>query len=64
MLWIDDLMRFHHVPYYVGLLSAAALHGAAHQQPQEFQVVSGAVLRPLTVGRDISSQVKWILKKR
>ena len=50
-VWIDDLMRFHGVPYYVGLLSAAALHGAAHQQPQEFQVVAGTVLRPLTVGR-------------
>lgn len=49
--WIDDLMSFHQVPYYVGLLSAASLHGAAHQQPQEFQVVAGAVLRPLTVGR-------------
>lgn len=49
--WIDDLMRFHDVPYYVGLLSAAALHGASHQQPQEFQVVAGAILRPLTVGR-------------
>ena len=49
--WIDDLMRFHEVPYYVGLLSAAALHGAAHQKPQEFQVVAGSVLRPLTVGR-------------
>ena len=49
--WIDDLMRFHGVPYYVGLLSAAALHGAAHQQPQEFQVVAGAVLRRVTVGR-------------
>lgn len=49
--WIDDLMRFHEVPYYVGLLSAASMHGAAHQQPQEFQVVVGSVLRPLTVGR-------------
>ncbi len=49
--WIDDLMRFHGVPYYVGLLSAASMHGAAHQQPQELQVVAGAVLRPLTVGR-------------
>ena len=27
-------------PYYVGLLSAAALHGAAHQQPQEFFVLT------------------------
>jgi predicted transcriptional regulator of viral defense system len=49
--WIDDLMRFQKVDYYVGLLSAAAIHGAGHQQPQEFQVVAGTVLRPITVGR-------------
>jgi len=24
-------------PYYVGLLSAASLHGASHQQPQDFK---------------------------
>jgi len=33
-------MTFVGKPYYVGLLSAAALHGAAHQQPQEFFVVT------------------------
>lgn len=49
--WVDDLMKFHGAPYYIGLLSAAALHGAAHQQPQELQVIAGAVLRPITVGR-------------
>jgi predicted transcriptional regulator of viral defense system len=38
--FIDDLMTFVGKPYYVGLLSAAALHGAAHQQPQEFFVVT------------------------
>jgi predicted transcriptional regulator of viral defense system len=27
-------------PYYVALLSAAALHGAAHQQPMEYFVVT------------------------
>ncbi len=59
--WIDDLMRFHGVPYYVGLLSAAALHGAAHQQPQEFQVVAGAVLRPLTVGR---VRIRFFFRRR
>jgi hypothetical protein len=35
--FIDDLMRFLGQPYYVGLLSAAAIHGAAHQQPMVFQ---------------------------
>jgi predicted transcriptional regulator of viral defense system len=49
--FIDDLMTFHGRPYYVGLLSAAALHGAAHQQPQEFQVITDAPLRPTTAGR-------------
>ena len=33
--FIDDLMAFVEQPYYVGLLSAAALHGAAHHQAQE-----------------------------
>jgi len=38
--FIADLMAYLGQPYYVGLLSAAALHGAAHQQPQQFQVVT------------------------
>jgi predicted transcriptional regulator of viral defense system len=49
--FIDDLMKFFGQPYYVGLLSAAALHGAAHQQPQEFQIVTNEQLRPAVVGR-------------
>lgn len=38
--FIADLMAYLEQPYYVGLLSAAALHGAARQQPQQFQVVT------------------------
>lgn len=49
--FIDDLMKFLGQPYYVGLLSAAALHGAAHQQPQEFQVVTNKQLRRTVAGR-------------
>ncbi|MBI5485832.1 MAG: type IV toxin-antitoxin system AbiEi family antitoxin [Deltaproteobacteria bacterium] len=49
--FIDGLMKFHGQPYYVGLLSAAALYGAAHQQPQEFQVVTNEQLRPAVAGR-------------
>jgi predicted transcriptional regulator of viral defense system len=46
-LFIDGLMMYLKRPYYVGLLSAAALHGAAHQQPQEFYVVTTPpALRP------------------
>lgn len=40
--FIEDLMSFIGKPYYVGLLSAAALHGAAHQQPQEFFVITNS----------------------
>jgi predicted transcriptional regulator of viral defense system len=33
-MFMDDLMEYLKRPYYISLLSAAALHGAAHQQPQ------------------------------
>lgn len=38
-LFIDDMMKFLNRDYYVGLFSAAALHGAGHQQPMEYHVV-------------------------
>jgi len=38
-LFIDDLMKSLNKPYYVALLSAAALYGAAHQQPMEYFVI-------------------------
>lgn len=38
--FIDQMMTYGSEKYYVGLLSAAALHGAAHQQPMQFQVVT------------------------
>ncbi|MDT8370118.1 MAG: type IV toxin-antitoxin system AbiEi family antitoxin [Longimicrobiales bacterium] len=49
--FIDDLMRYVEQPYYVGLLSAAALYGAAHQRAQEFQVVTDRPTRTLFVAR-------------
>lgn len=39
-LFIADLMEHLQREYYVGLLSASALHGAAHQQPMQFQVMT------------------------
>ena len=45
--FIADLMNYIGKPYYVGLLSAAALHGAAHQQPQQFHVVTTGPLREM-----------------
>jgi predicted transcriptional regulator of viral defense system len=43
--FLSDLMKYRGSPYYVGCLSAAALHGAAHQRPQELQVVVPRYLR-------------------
>lgn len=49
--FIDDLMRFEKMPYYVGLLSAASLHGASPQAVQEFQVIVPEQRRPIRAGR-------------
>jgi len=38
VMFMDDLMEYLKRPYYVSLLSAAAMHGAAHQQPQVYFV--------------------------
>ena len=47
-LFINGLMNYLEKPYYVGLLSAAALYGAAHQQPQEYFIITDfPVLRPI-----------------
>ncbi len=46
-LFMDNFMRYLNRSYYVGLLSAAALYGAAHQQPQEYFIMTDfPVLRP------------------
>ncbi len=39
-LFMDGFMKYLGRPYYVGLLSAASLYGAAHQHPQEYFVVT------------------------
>lgn len=49
--FIDKLMDYLGSRYYVGLLSAAALYGAAHQQPQQFQVMVTEPVRPIIKGR-------------
>ncbi len=37
--FVDQLMKCWDEPYYLGLLSAAERHGAAHQRPQSCQVI-------------------------
>ena len=49
--FVPQLMEHLGVVYYVGLLSAARYHGAAHQQPQLFQVVVPTSRPPIDCGR-------------
>jgi predicted transcriptional regulator of viral defense system len=48
--FISQLMTHLGEPYYVALLSAAELHGAAHHRPQAFQVMVPATRRPIECG--------------
>jgi predicted transcriptional regulator of viral defense system len=51
--FIDGLMRHEKRPYYIALLKAAELHGAAHQAVMEFQVITNARLPKLHAGRSL-----------
>jgi len=48
--FIGQLMEHLGEPHYVALLSAAELHGAAHQRPQGLQVMVKVARRPLVCG--------------
>ena len=60
-LFIDGLMKHLKRPYYVGLLNAATYHGAAHQQPQEFTVITG--LPALRMKQSKSIKIQFVAKK-
>ncbi len=61
-LFIDGLMKYLGREYYVGLLSAAAYYGAAHQQPQEFYVIIQPPALFMTAKKGI--KVNFINKKK
>src|SRR6266851_2688007 len=58
--FIDDLMRHEKRPYYVGLLKAAELHGAAHHAVMEFQVVTDKQMQAVQAGR---SKIAFYFRK-
>jgi predicted transcriptional regulator of viral defense system len=58
--FIDDLMRHEKRSYYVGLLKAAELHGAAHQAVMEFQVVTDKQMQAVQTGR---SKIAFYFRK-
>lgn len=59
-IWfVEDWASYLKMNYYVGGLSAAALHGASHQQPMQFQVFSDRQVRSIKrQGVQISSFYK------
>ncbi len=59
--FIPALMEKLGLGYYVGLLSAAQYHGAAHHRPQEFQVVTRTRRRGIACG---AVRVVFVVRKR
>ena len=59
--YIDQLMRFLSKNYYVSLLSAAALQGAAHQAPMEFFVITNS--RILRDKQKDNVKINFVTKK-
>jgi predicted transcriptional regulator of viral defense system len=49
--FLPQLMKHLDQTYYVALLSAAELHGAAHQRPQGLQVMVRSNRRPIVCGK-------------
>lgn len=60
-MFLDDLMTYLNRPYYISLLSAAAMHGAAHQQPQSYFVCT--VLPSMRKTRKNGLEVKYVSKR-
>ena len=59
LLFIDDLMRFIGHEYYLGLLNAGSMHGASHQLPQIYQIITTVPMRIIdTAGIKILFTVK------
>ncbi len=58
--YVDAMMEEAGRPYYVALLKAAELHGAAHQAVMEFQVVTDRQWKPIRAGR---SKIKFYFRK-
>ena len=62
-LFIDALFAYLKRSYYMGLLSAAALHGASHQQVMEYYVfIDKPAMRPINIeGLKINYVVKKVM---
>lgn len=61
VMFIDDLMCYLNRPYYLSLLTAASLHGAAHQGPQSHFVCT--TLPTIRTTRKNGIQIEYISKR-
>ena len=59
--YIDQLMAYLSKPYYVCMLSAAELLGAAHQRPQQFSVMSTFPKRRVISTRNVI--IDWFYRE-
>ena len=59
--YIDALMGFLGHRYYVGFLTAAAIHGASHQASMVFQVVTSAALRDRKMG---TAELRFVRRRQ
>ena len=60
--YIAQLMDFLGQKYYIGLLSAAAIHGAAHQQPMELMLITASNHLREKVKNDV--KISFVAKKK
>ena len=58
--YIDQLMSYLHKPYYVCMLSAAELLGAAHQRPQQFSIMTTFPKRRVVSTRNVT--IDWFYR--
>jgi predicted transcriptional regulator of viral defense system len=58
--YIDQLMSYLQKPYYVCMLSAAEMFGAAHQRPQQFSVMTTFPKRRTVSTRNVT--IDWFYR--
>ena len=59
--YIDQLMKYIGKPYYISLLNAAELFGAAHQRSQRFSVMT--VYPSVNVSKAKNNILDWVYRK-
>ncbi len=59
--YIDQLMTYLGKPYYISLLSAGVLHGAAHQRPQQLTISTS--LPRISFTKNANAQLNWCYRK-